>query len=109
MVILIEDSEIERLCCDTRFAQRRLGAKGTKKLHARLADLLAAGNVAELAAGSPHPLKGDRLGQFALSLDRGRRLVFDVANDPIPRKEDESFDWSKVTRVLIIFIGDYHD
>jgi proteic killer suppression protein len=62
-----------------------------------------------LVAGKPHPLKGDRLGQFAVSLDGGWRLVFVPANDPIPRHDDESVDWSQVTIVSIEQIVDYHD
>ena len=72
----------------------------------------------ELVAGRPHPLKGDseallrsadRAGQFAVDLEGAKRLVFEPANDPIPCNEDGSIDWSKVTHVCIVFIGDYHD
>ncbi len=71
----------------------------SKKLRARLADLIAAESVQDLVYGKPHPLKGDRLGQFALSLEGAERLVF----------EPSSIDWAKVTEVCIVFIGDYHD
>ena len=47
--------------------------------------------------------------KFALDLDGGKRLVFEPANDPVPLNEDGSIDWSKVTFVCIVFIGDYHD
>ena len=63
----------------------------------------------ELVAGRPHPLKGDRAGQVALDLQGAKRLVFKPADDPIPYKDDGSIDWSKVTHVCIVFIGDYHD
>jgi proteic killer suppression protein len=49
------------------------------------------------------------VGQFALDLDGGRRLVFEPAHDPIPRKDDGGIDWSAVSRISIVFIGDYHD
>lgn len=81
----------------------------SKKLRARLADLIAAESVQDLVYGKPHPLKGDRLGQFSLSLDGAERLVFEPSNIPIPWKEDGSIDWAKVTEVCIVFIGDYHD
>jgi hypothetical protein len=51
----------------------------------------------------------DRAGEFALDLDGGKRLVFESANDPVPVNEDDSIDWSKVTSIRIVFIGDYHD
>ena len=65
--------------------------------------------VSELAAGRPHPLKGNRLGEFALDLDGGRRLVFVPTEIPPPARDDGSIDWHRVTRVRITFIGDYHD
>ncbi len=71
--------------------------------------LSVASCVAELVAGRPHPLKGDRAGEFALDLEGAKRLVFQPDNDPIPLLEDGSIDWSKVTAVCIVFIGDYHD
>jgi proteic killer suppression protein len=35
--------------------------------------------------------------------------VFAPANDPVPRRDDASIDWSAVTIVRIEYIGDYHD
>lgn len=86
-----------------------LGDIGAKKLAARLSEIEAALCVTDLVIGNPHPLKGDRHGQFALSLAGGWRLVFAPANDPIPLREDESILWSQVTIVCIEFIGDYHE
>jgi proteic killer suppression protein len=57
----------------------------------------------------PHPLKGDRDGQFALDLVHPQRLLFEPANETIPRLEDGGIDWSQVTQICIIWIGDYHD
>ena len=74
-----------------------------------MADISAAKRVTELITGHPHPLKGDRLGQFSLDLAGGWRLVFASANDPIPRREDASVNWSAVTIVCIDYIGDYQD
>ena len=81
----------------------------SKKLRARLADLSAVESVQDLVYGKPHPLKGDRAGQFALSLEGAERLVFEPSNNPIPYLNDGSIDRSKVTEVCIVLIGDYHD
>ncbi|MCL6750277.1 killer suppression protein HigA [Nostoc sp. CCCryo 231-06] len=109
MEITFADRKLQNLCQQQDLAQRKLGANCAKKLIARLADLAAVSCVKELFAGRPHPLKGDRAGEFAVDLEGGKRLVFKPANDPIPLTEDESIDWSKVTAVCIVFIGDYHD
>jgi proteic killer suppression protein len=107
--IVYGDREVQRLCEDERKMKKGLGAAGARKLKTRLADLCAAERVGELAAGSPHPLHGDRRGQFAVGLDGGRRLVFEPADSTPPQTDDGSIDWPRVTRIRIVFIGDYHD
>ena len=91
---------------------RMVGAFGfpcAKKLQNRLADLEAATFVTELVAGRPHPLKGDRLGQFSVDLHGAVRLVFVANHDPVPTNADKSIAWNQVNKVRIVFIGDYHD
>jgi len=109
MEITFGDNKLQKLCEQQAAAQKQLGKVGARKLRARLADLAAAGSVRDLVAGRPHPLKGDRAGEFALDLEGVKRLVFKSANDPVPFKEDGSIDWAKVTHICIVFIGDYHD
>ena len=109
MEILFESAKLQKLCESQKEMQRVLGADGARKLRTRLADLLAVEAVAELEAGNPHPLKGDRAGQFALNLHGGMRLVFEPADEPIPRDTDDAIAWAQVKKVRIVFIGDYHD
>ncbi|MEA5602547.1 killer suppression protein HigA [Nostoc sp. UHCC 0252] len=109
MEITFADRQLQKLCEQQNLAQRKLGANCAKKLKTQLAILGAANCVTELVIGHPHPLKGDRAGEFAVNLEGGKRLVFKPDNDPIPLSEDGSIDWSKVTAVSIVFIGDYHD
>jgi proteic killer suppression protein len=103
------DNKLGRLCEDHKVAQRTLGVDGFKKLRARLADLRAASVVSELVAGHPHPLTADRAGQFALSLDKGRRLVFVPDHNEPVQDSRGNIDWTKVSKIKIILIGDYHE
>ena len=109
MEITFADGKLQKLCEQAKIAQKELGQPCARKLSSRLADLMTVDVVADLAVGKPHPLKGDRLGQFALNLEGGRRLVFEANDDPIPYREDGGIEWSKVTQVRIVFVGDYHD
>jgi len=102
-------NDIKKLCEQRRMMDRKLGAVCARKLRARLADLQAAINLSEIHTGKPHPLKGDREGQFAISLHGGCRLVFESADEPVPLKEDGSVAWHEVVKINIVFIGDYHD
>lgn len=109
MRILFQDDSLEDLCREERKQKKELGADCAKKLRARLADLVAAARVTDLVAGKPHPLDKDLAGKFAVSLDGGRRLVFEPAHDPLPVKEGGGIDWASVTVIRIVFVGDYHD
>lgn len=108
MKILYGDAKLKALCTDERRAKKKLGGAGFRKLRSRLADLEAVTSVAELVAGRPHPLHGDRVGQYALDLDGGRRLVFEPEDGSLPR-EGKGINWSEVTSIRIVYIGDYHD
>lgn len=108
MELSFDTPDLKKVCEDSRFAQRKLGADCARRLRARLADLLAAPRLADVRAGKPHPLDGDRNGQFALSLAGGSRLVLVPADDPVPRQTTGQIDWPNVTAARIVFIGDYH-
>jgi proteic killer suppression protein len=109
MEINFKDKKLKDLCEQQSLAQRKLGTKMAQKLKVRLADLMAASSVSELVAGRPHPLTGDLAGLFALDLVQPQRLVFEPNHEPIPRTEDGGIDWSQVTRINILWIGDYHE
>jgi toxin HigB-1 len=103
------DRRLKQLCEVQASAERQLGPLSAKKLRIRLAALEAADRVTDLVAGNPHPLHGDRDGQFALDLAGGLRLVFSPAHDPCPCRRDGGIEWSQVTTVCIEFLGNYHE
>jgi len=107
--IRYKDKKVRDLCEKRVVAEQKLGAACAGKLRLRLSDLEAAGRVSDLVAGNPHPLKGDRAGQFAINLAGGWRLVLSPAHDPSPARPDGGVDWSQVTIVCIDYVGDYHD
>ncbi|WP_072909479.1 type II toxin-antitoxin system RelE/ParE family toxin [Malonomonas rubra] len=109
MEIYFKNKKTRELCEKSSVAKQKLGKACARKLRTRMDDLEAAENVTDLVAGNPHPLKGDRAGQFAVSLAGGVRLVFSPKNDPCPQHGDGSIDWSKVTIICIEYTGDYHD
>jgi proteic killer suppression protein len=106
--ITFKDKKIRDLCLEKAVAERKLGSVCARKLRTRLSDLEAANRVFDLVAGNPHPLKGDRAGQFALDLAGGFRLVFAPSHDPCPTCPEGGTDWSQVSNVCIEFSGDYH-
>jgi proteic killer suppression protein len=109
MEVSFYNQHIEDLCCKPKVAIKKLGAPSAKALEKRLAQLFAAQNVLELVAGRPHPLKGNRLGEYALDLHAGDRMVMISAVSPVPMLPNGGIDWRSVTHVQVIEIGDYHD
>ena len=84
-----------------------------KVIRARLDELADVENLAvmrTLPQAYCHELKGKRAGQLAVKLDKGFRMVFEVANEPIPKKDDGGLDWTQVTAIRILELAeDYHD
>lgn len=109
MEVRYKDKKIRDLCEKQAVAEKKLGAASARKLKVRLVALEAAARVTDLVAGNPHPLKGDRQGEFALDLAGGWRLVFAPAHDPCPMRPDGGIEWSQVTIISIEYIGDYHE
>ncbi len=109
MEVVFANRNLQKICEDPREAKRYLGQASARKLRSRLADIMAASRLGEIPAGRPHPLRGSRAGQFAVSLSGGDRLVFEVNDDPVPTTHDGATDWKKVGSVRIVFIGNYHD
>jgi len=65
-------------------------------------------NVSQLQLGRPHPLTGDRAGQFSVDLDGPMRLLFDPAELPPPTLPSGGIYWQQVSSVRLLEIGDTH-
>jgi len=102
---------LQKKCGAKRELQRSHGAACAKKLLTRFADLEAAENLEQMRTlpGKCHVLDGDRVGQLAMLLPDGKRLVIEPDVDPIPKKDDGGLDWSRVDAIRIVEICDYHD
>ena len=109
MDIEFATAKLRALCEQRAHMVAAFGLPCANRLQNRLADLEAVTFVTELVAGRPHPLKGERLGQFSVDLHGAIRLVFVPNQDPIPRQTDKSIAWNHVGKVRIVYIGDYHD
>jgi plasmid maintenance system killer protein len=84
--------------------------RASGRLKRRLDDLLDADNmeVAMTLPGRCHALKENRSGQFAIDLDHPMRLIFEPANDPLPRTKDGHWELKKITVIRLLEVEDYH-
>ena len=111
MDILFQDRKLEKACNDQSLLVRRYGPLRAKLLRRRLDEFRAAETL-EVMRSLPqvrcHELKGNREGTLSVDLDHPYRLIFEPANNPIPRKSHSGLDWTKVTAIRILTVEDYH-
>lgn len=82
-----------------------------KKVSMRLDDIKSAANLAilkKMPQAGCHELKGDRAGEWAVSISGNHRLIFELDHDPIPVKEDGSIDEIVITDIVVTDTEDYH-
>ncbi len=110
--ILFQDRKLEKLCNDQSLLVRKYGPIRAKILRRRIGEFRAAETL-EVMRSLPqvrcHELKGNRAGTLAVGLDHPFRLIFEPANNPIPKKPDGGLDWTKVTAIRVLSVEDYHD
>ncbi len=111
MDIIFKTKKLEKICNNRSHRERECGTERAKKLGRRLDDLRAANCLADMAklpSTRCHELKGNRKGQISVDLDHPYRLLFTVANDPVPVKSDGGLDWNNITAIKIIAVEDTH-
>lgn len=77
--ITYKTHKLERVCTDASIARKEYGSEMAERIAQRINELRAADTVdmlVQFQLGRCHPLKGDRLGQFAMDLVHPYRLVF---------------------------------
>jgi plasmid maintenance system killer protein len=96
---------------DGRVLQRERGVVQAKKIMTRLMQLEGALTLEQLRnqPGHFHALTEDKSGWLACDLDQPFRLIFEVANVPVPQLDAGGIDWSKVTQVRILGVLNYHE
>ena len=111
MQITFATRKLQKLCTSGKVFKGELNKAQMKKLQQRLMEIRAAHSLSDLYKIKTlhcHQLIGDREGQFAINLDESVRIVFILADDPIPRLMDGGMDRENVKEIEIISIGDYH-
>ncbi|MGV9007830.1 MAG: type II toxin-antitoxin system RelE/ParE family toxin [Brevundimonas sp.] len=110
MDLYFGSKKLEKTLSDQRKTDREFGQLA-RTLRLRLAVLTAAESLADVPIVPPerrHQLTNDRNEQFAVDLKQPHRLIFEVANDPIPRNDDGGIDLDNVTAITVVEIIDYH-
>ncbi len=109
MKIFYKTKKLAKVLNSSKLIDKNFG-NSAKKLKRRLDDMAMADNLKELMQlpGRHHQLTGNRKGQFACDLEHPFRLVYEPANEPLPKDENEDLIYSEITIVEIIEVTDYH-
>lgn len=111
LVVYFHTKRLQKVCGCAKDGDTALGEPCARRLRQRLAELRAAGCLADISRLPParcHELTADRAGQLSVDLKHPRRLLFIPANIPVPLKPDGGLDWGAVTEIEIIEIADTH-
>ncbi len=66
-------------------------------------------DLGKIPAARCHQLKENWKGHLAVDISGNHRIIFKPDYDPPPEKDNGGLDWSQVTAITIVAIGeDYH-
>jgi plasmid maintenance system killer protein len=109
--IFFQNGKLARVFNSDSELKQKYGERA-KFLRSRIYEMRDVGNLEELRSlphARCHELKGDREGTLAVDAGHPYRLIFEPANDPIPRKIDGGLDWRNVTAIKLLGVENYHD
>lgn len=110
MKVTFRTTKLAKTCSNERLLNKYYGLRA-KKLQQRLAELSAAealSDISALPATRLHPHSGKPKGYFSIDVVHPFRIIFTVADNPMPLKPDGGVDLTKVTEVVIEEIYDPH-
>lgn len=111
MQILFKTGRLAKEFQSQKALIQRYGPQQAKLIGRRLDELRAAGaleDVRSLPGPRCHELKADRAGRLSVDLKHPDRLIFEPADNPVPRKPDGGLDWTQVATVRILEVTDTH-
>ena len=108
MYLAFATKELREICEYDDVAIRTLGSGRTARLHARLADLVAAKSPVDLP-GDPPTLHSRCSNTMVLHLDKSCQIRFVANHTSPPTNKGGNIIWEKVSRIKIIGVRSYDD
>ena len=110
MEILFQSKSMAKEMSDSTVRLRKYGPERARRLALRLDQMRASASLSVFRTVHPrcHPFTADRRGQWSADLDGPYRLVFEIADDPVPMDVHGNVDTAAVRRVRILDVTDRH-
>lgn len=112
MDIYYSSKALRDRCSTEKKGIRYWGEPLAKKIRQRIKEFEAATNLGQISTLPPprcHELRNNRAGQFAVVISANMRIIFEPYHEQIPLLPDGGVDKSRVTRIRILEVTDYHD
>ena len=112
MEIEFGNNKLRNRCGNRKEAVKAWGLENARKILQRIGEIYAADTLADLyklPQARCHKLKADRERQYAVDVVHPYRLVFEPAGTPESYMEGAEVIASKVTRVRLLEVVNYHD
>lgn len=111
MEITFANAKLQKLCGNTSKLRGKYGPRMAELIQRRLVDLEAAETLADMKTlpGRCHELTENLSGCLAIDLVHPDRLIFRASNRPVPTTSSGGLDWSRVTEIQVVDVGDYHE
>jgi hypothetical protein len=100
MELAFRTRRLRALCEDHDEAVRMMGGPAADVLRTRIADLRAVTYLAELPAGRPAVMDGERP-RLNFELGAGWSLLMEVGHQNVPRTEEGDLDQTRVRRARV--------
>lgn len=106
MHISFHSKHLRSICKSESYAKEILGVQLSKKLLRRIFDIDATQNILSLPVGNPKSSFQDGEEYIIVCLDSSTDIGFTCGHTTPPKNADGSVDWSNVSRIKLMFIGD---
>jgi hypothetical protein len=110
MEISFATSKLAKLCNSEKKLKGTYGPRMAAVIQQRLFDLAEVETLEVMRSlpGRCHQLTENLDGCFAVDLVHPDRLVFSADHDPVPQLRGGGVDWSQITKIEVVGIGNYH-
>lgn len=111
MEVSFASSKLQKTCNSAKKLRGEYGPRMADLIQQRLAelsDVATLEGMRMLPGANCHELKQNLKGLLAVNLVHPDRMAFRPVDSPLPKKQDGGLDWSRVRRIEIAAIGDYH-
>jgi proteic killer suppression protein len=110
MQIQYSSNKLEKQFSTASEIKKNFGTNA-KRVSQRMDEIKASPNLSvltQIPAANCHPLKGSRSGEWAMDISANHRMIFEIANEPVPFEENGAINKILVTNIRILKTDDYH-